>query len=67
MREIKLGIPDYSAAEADEQIGELADLNNQLARSLYVPTGYMERYYDLRLYIRLVLDELKEHRVELLA
>jgi uncharacterized protein len=66
VRDVELGLEDYSMEQVDEQITRLTQMNAQLARTINVPTGYMERYYNLRLHIRLVLDELRDRRTELL-
>ena len=67
VREVELGIQDYTIAELDEQIARLTRMGAQLAQTIHVPTGYLERYYSLRLHIRLVLDDLRDRKQELLS
>lgn len=62
IREAELELYEYSLDELDEKISELNDLNRQLAQTISVPSGYMERYYSLRIHIRLVMDDLRERR-----
>lgn len=66
VHEAEIGLPGYTLEEVDTQIARLSELSTRLSQSFSVPKGYMERYYSLRLHIRLVLDELRERRHELL-
>ena len=66
VREVELGLEQYTLEEVDHQIARLSHMSLQLGHSVHVPTGYLERYYNLRLHIRLVLDDLRDRRQELI-
>jgi len=67
IRQIELAIEQYSVAELAAHIERLESLEQQLAESFNVPSGYLQLFYDLRIHIRLVIDRLRQRKTFLEA
>ena len=62
VRNIEIGLREYSIEEIDQHVMELDELQQELTETMRVPVMYLSDFYNLRLHIAVIIQRLRERR-----